>query len=84
MQLVFSSKAWEEYLWWSETDSQATDRINLLIQEMLRSPFGGIGKPEPLKHSLHGWWSRRIDAQHRIVYKIVGDQIWILQMRYHY
>lgn len=59
-------------------------RINVLIKEIIRSPQSGIGKPEPLRHALHGYWSRRIDPEHRIVYKKTGDQILIAQLRYHY
>ena len=84
MQLVFSSKAWEEYLYWQATDPKQVKRINLLIKEIVREPFGGIGKPEPLKHAFQGYWSRRIDGEHRIVYKVVGEQLWIAQLRYHY
>ena len=84
MQLVFSSKAWEEYLYWQSTDLKQVRRINQLIKEIMRVPHGGIGKPEPLRHALQGYWSRRIDSEHRIVYKVVGDQLWIAQVRLHY
>ena len=84
MQLVFSSKSWEEYLYWQATDSQQLRRINQLIKELIREPFAGIGKPEPLQHAFQGYWSRRIDGEHRIVYRIVGDQLQIAQLRYHY
>jgi len=84
VQLVFAARAWDEYRHWQATDAEVVDRINLLIRDMLRDPFGGIGKPEPLRHSLQGWWSRRIDSQHRIVYKVVDGQLWIAQLRYHY
>ena len=84
MQLVFSSKAWEEYLYWQSTDLKQVRRINQLIKEIMREPHGGIGKPEPLRHALQGYWSRRIDSEHRIVYKVVGDQLWIAQVRLHY
>ena len=83
-QLVFSTKAWEEYLYWQATDAKQLSRINQLLKEIMREPFGGIGKPEPLRHAFQGWWSRRIDSEHRIVYKIVGPQLWIAQLRYHY
>jgi len=83
-QLVFSAKAWEEYLYWQGTDTKQVQRINQLIKEIMREPFAGIGKPEPLRHSYQGYWSRRIDSEHRIVYKIVGQQLWIAQLRYHY
>jgi len=84
MKLVFSEQAWEDYLGWQRTDPPLLKRVNLLIKETARAPFEGIGKPEPLRHALQGWWSRRIDGEHRLVYKIVGDQLWIAQLRYHY
>lgn len=84
MNLVFSRESWEEYLYWQETDPSTSKRINLLIKEIMRDPYRGIGKPEPLKHALQGYWSRRITSEHRIVYKKVGDQILIAQLRYHY
>ena len=82
--LVFAKQGWEDYLHWLATDVKQVRRINLLIKEIMREPLAGIGKPEPLKHALQGWWSRRIDGEHRIVYKIAGDQLWIAQLRYHY
>ena len=84
MNLVFSQESWEEYLYWQKTDPNTSKRINLLIKEIMRDAYRGIGKPEPLKHVLQGYWSRRITSEHRIVYKKVGDQIWISQLRYHY
>ncbi len=84
MQLVFSPQGWSDYLHWQAVDPKQVKRINLLIKEITREPFSGIGKPEPLKHAFQGWWSRRIDGEHRIVYKLVGGQIWIAQLRYHY
>ena len=84
MNLVFSAESWEEYLYWQETDPGALKRINLLIKDTMRTPYRGIGKPEPLKHALQGYWSRRITAEHRIVYKQSGNQILIAQLRYHY
>ena len=84
MQLVFSSKSWEEYLYWQETDPKRLRRINQLLKEVMREPLAGIGKPEPLQHALRGYWSRRIDGEHRMVYKVVGDQLWIAQLRFHY
>ncbi len=83
-QLVFSAKAWEEYLYWQSTDAKQLQRINQLLKKIVREPFRGIGKPEPLRHAFQGWWSRRIDSEHRIVYKVVGQQLWIAQLRYHY
>ena len=84
MTLTFSSKAWENYLYWQKTDKVILKRINALIKEIQRTPFEGIGKPEPLKHSLSGYWSRRINDEHRIVYKVTDDQLFIAQLRYHY
>lgn len=84
MRLVFSEHAWEDYLYWQATDRKVLKRINLLIQDIQRSPFEGIGKPEPLKHALSGYWSRRINDEHRMVYKIEGDTFFIAQLRYHY
>lgn len=84
MKLIFSSIAWENYLYWQETDKKKLKRINLLISDIQRHPYEGIGKPEPLKHGLGGYWSRRIDDEHRIVYKHQDDSILIAQLRYHY
>ena len=84
MKLTFSSKAWANYLYWQETDQSMITRINRLIKDIQREPYTGIGKPEPLKHSLAGYWTRRINDEHRIVYKVLGDQIFIAQLRYHY
>ena len=84
MKLTFSSKAWANYLYWQKTDQLMITRINRLIKNIQREPYTGIGKPESLKHSLAGYWSRRINDEHRIVYKVKGDQIFIAQLRYHY
>jgi len=84
VNLVFSREAWEEYLRWQRTDPEILKRINQLIKETMRDPYRGIGKPEPLKHALQGYWSRRITSEHRIVYRVVGNQLWIAQLRYHY
>lgn len=84
MRLVFSEHAWDEYLYWQRTDRAVLERINRLIREIQRTPFEGIGKPEPLKHALTGYWSRRIDSEHRIVYKAEDDALFIAQLRYHY
>ncbi len=84
MKLVFSRHAWEDYLYWQKTDRQSVRRINALIENIRRSPFEGIGKPEPLKNRLAGYWSRRIDSEHRLVYRIEGESIYIVQARYHY
>jgi toxin YoeB len=84
VNLVFSREAWEEYLVWQREDPQTVKRINQLIKETVRDPYRGIGKPEPLKHALQGYWSRRINAEHRIVYRVVSGDLWIAQLRYHY
>lgn len=84
MRLVFSEHAWEDYLYWQHTDRRILERINTLIKEIQRSPFEGIGKPEPLKYQLSGYWSRRINDEHRIAYKVEGDRCSSHQLRYHY
>ncbi|MES2919484.1 MAG: Txe/YoeB family addiction module toxin [Pseudomonadota bacterium] len=84
MTLIFAEQAWEDYLHWQKTDKNQIERINMLIKEICRSPFAGIGKPEPLKHALSGYWSRRINDEHRIVYKVAEDSLFIAQLRYHY
>ncbi len=84
MKLIFSENAWQDYLYWQKTDRKTLKRINLLIREIERSPFEGIGKPEPLKHALSGYWSRRIDNEHRITYRVETDSLLIAQLRYHY
>jgi len=84
MKLIFSEHAWEDYLYWQQSDKKVLRRINQLIAHIKRTPFEGIGKPEPLKHSLSGYWSRRITDEHRIVYKVTENAILIAQLRYHY
>jgi len=84
MKLTFHERAWEDYLYWQQTDKKILKRINLLIKDTLRHPFEGIGKPEPLKGEHSGSWSRRIDAEHRIVYRVKGDILVIQQCRFHY
>lgn len=84
MNLIFSSKAWDEYLYWQQTDIKILKRINTIIKDIQRSPYEGIGKPEPLKHNLSGYWSRRINDEHRLIYKVEKDTIKIAQLRYHY
>jgi toxin YoeB len=76
--------AWEDYLYWQATDIKTLARINLLIKEARRTPFQGIGKPEPLRGKLAGWWSRRIDQEHRLVYRPTDESLLIAQCRYHY
>ena len=84
MKLIFSEHAWEDYLYWQETDKKVLRRINTLIRDIQRHPFEGIGKPEALKHALSGYWSRRINEEHRMVSKVTADTILIAQLRYHY
>jgi len=84
MKILFSLKAWDDYLYWLEVDKKTTRKINALIKDISRTPYEGIGKPEPLRHGLAGYWSRRIDEEHRLVYKVEDDTLKILQARYHY
>ena len=84
MNLIFSEHGWEDYLYWQATDRNILNRINNLITEIQRSPYQGIGRPERLRHELRGFWSRRITLEHRIVYRIEGDAVFIVQLRFHY
>ncbi|KOR32817.1 toxin YoeB [Achromatium sp. WMS3] len=84
MKLTFSIKAWDNYLYWQKTDKAILKRINALIKDIKSQPYEGIEKPEPLKHGLSGYWLRRINDEHRMVYKIMEDHIFIAQLRYHY
>lgn len=84
MIVSFHEQAWEDYLYWQQTDKTMLRRINMLIRDIQRDPFSGMGKPEPLKFNLSGYWSRRIDAEHRIVYKIIDGNLAIAQLRNHY
>jgi len=84
MNLQWQIEAWDDYLYWQKNDKQKIKRINELIKDCLRSPFSGIGKPELLKSNLSGYWSRRIDDEHRLVYKVHNDCLFIFQCRYHY
>ncbi|MCR8559120.1 Txe/YoeB family addiction module toxin [Mucilaginibacter sp. BJC16-A38] len=84
MKIVFLDQAWEDYLYWQNTDKATLNKVNSLLKEIERIPFEGSGKPEPLKHNFAGWWSRRINLEHRLVYKIDDNAIVILQCRYHY
>lgn len=83
-KLTFSDEAWEDYLYWQDTDRSVLRRINQLIKEIRRSPYEGIGKPEPLKHQLAGWWSRRIDSEHRFLYRVTEQAVEISNLRNHY
>jgi len=84
MKLNFAEQAREDYLHWQETDRKMVKRIHELIKQATRTPFEGSGKPEPLKHALSGYWSRRINDEHRIVYRVEGDSLLIAQLRFHY
>jgi len=84
VKLIFSDEAWDDHLYWQKQDRKMVERINKLIQEVKREPFSGLGKPEPLKHALSGFWSRRITDEHRIVYRVEGDSLQLAQLRYHY
>ncbi|HRP95542.1 MAG TPA: Txe/YoeB family addiction module toxin [Rhodocyclaceae bacterium] len=84
MRLIFAEAAWEDYLYWQQQDRRMVSRINQLIRETMREPFSGIGKPEPLRHALAGYWSRRITDEHRMVYKVDTDSLLLAQLRYHY
>jgi toxin YoeB len=84
MRQVFAQPAWEDYLFWQDADPKLVRRINDLIKDTTRHPFVGLGKPEPLRHALAGYWSRRITDQHRMVYRPAGTDLLIAQLRYHY
>ncbi len=84
MNLTFAPQAWEDYTFWQATDPKMVSRINLLLKDMIRSPHSGIGKPEPLKHAFRGYWSRRLDSEHRLVYRVDESGILLAQMRFHY
>ena len=88
MKIAWTEHAWQDYLHWQQADEKILVSINALIRDIKRDPFRGLGKPEPLKHELHGWWSRRISGEHRLVYRVSGkrgdQQLDIVQCRYHY
>ncbi len=84
MKLLFSEHAWDDYLYWQRSNRATLRRIDALIKDIQRDPHRGIGKPEALRHGLSGFWSRRINDEHRIVYKVEGDAVLIVQLRYHY
>jgi toxin YoeB len=88
VKLTFSSRAWEDYLHWQAEDEKLLQRVNVLIKECLRDPFRGVGKPEPLGQNMSGWWSRRINREHRLVYRVTGSgeaqALEVAQCRYHY
>jgi len=84
MKIVFSEQAWEDYQFWVINDRKTLKRINQLIRDTARDPFRGVGKPEPLRHLLKGYWSRRINEEHRMVYCVKENQLMLAQLRYHY
>ena len=84
MKYIFVDESWEDYLYWQKIDKKMLKRINLLIKDISRQPYEGIGKPEPLKHNYRGFWSRRINEEHRLIYQVPEDEIRILKCRFHY
>jgi toxin YoeB len=84
MKLVFDESAWQDYLWWQQQDRKVLRRINVLIQDVACRGNEGLGKPEPLKHGFHGYWSRRITDEHRLIYKVLDDEVRIAACRYHH
>jgi len=84
MNKIFTDKAWEDYVYWQNADKKIIKRIHELLKDIDRNGHEGIGKPEPLKHELHGFWSRRISPEHRLIYAVEDEQILIVQCRYHY
>ena len=84
MKLVWDEYAWEDYLWWQQHDRKVLKRLNALIADVVRNGNAGIGKPEPLKHEFSGYWSRRITEEHRLIYRVLDNEIRIAACRYHY
>lgn len=84
MKYVFVDESWEDYLYWQKIDKKMLKRINALLKDISRQPYDGIGKPEPLKHNYRGFWSRRIDGEHRLIYQVTEDEIRIIKCRFHY
>ena len=84
MKIVFVDESWEDYLYWQKTDKSKLKKINELIKGIARNPFDGLGKPEALKHKYAGFWSRRIDHEHRLIYRVVEDEIQIAKCRFHF
>ena len=84
MRYLFVDESWEDYLYWQKTDKKIVSKINVLLNDISRNPFSGIGKPEPLKHKYKGYWSHRIDGEHRLIYKVKDDGILIAKCRFHY
>jgi toxin YoeB len=84
MKIIFLDAGWEDYLYWQSIDKAMLKKVNAIIKEIERTPFEGTGKPEALRYDLAGWWSRRINLEHRLIYKVENDAVIILQCRYHY
>ncbi|WP_223505242.1 Txe/YoeB family addiction module toxin [Pseudomonas sp. GL-RE-29] len=84
MNIEFTPEGWDDYLWFQQNDKAGLKRINLLIKAIQREPFNGLGKPEPLKYNLSGFWSRRITAEHRLIYTVENGEVRVLMCRYHY
>lgn len=84
MKIIFHEQAWDDYLYWQKHDRKLLARLNALIRECMRTPFNGTGKPEPLRGALSGWWSRRLNREHRLVYRVDDDRLLIAQCRRHY
>ncbi len=84
MKYVFVDESWDDYLYWQKIDKKMLKRINLLLKDISRQPYEGIGKPEPLKHNYRGFWSRRINGEHRLIYQVVENEIKIIKCRFHY
>jgi toxin YoeB len=84
MKITFSQNSWEDYVSWQSEDKKILKKINDLIKDIQRTPYEGSGKPEPLKYDLAGFWSRRIDREHRLVYQVIGKEVLIYSCRYHY
>ena len=84
MKYIFVDESWEDYQYWLKTDKKILSRINDLIKDISRTPYTGIGKPEPLKYKYKGFWSRRITDEHRLIYQVKGDELWIVKCRFHY
>ena len=84
MKYIFVDESWEDYLYWQKTDKKILNKINELLKEISRTPFSGKSKPEPLKYKYKGFWSRRIDHEHRLIYQVKDDEIRIAKCRFHY
>jgi toxin YoeB len=84
MKYLYVDESWEDYLYWQKTDKKILEKINTLLKDISRTPYSGLGKPEQLKHKYSGYWSRRIDDQHRLIYQIKDDSVIIVKCRFHY